>query len=90
LRPDGFDALVGNLAGQFLEHLLLFGEQVIHGHLLRRFGDHQPALVKPAMGAGMVRQPVLIALGAGGQLRHGQGVMRASTVLFRDGCLSFG
>ena len=90
LRPDGFDALMGDLAGQLLEHLLLFGEQVIHGRLLRRFGDHQPALVKPAMGAGMVRQPVLIALGAGGQLRQGQGVMRAATVLLRNGCLSFG
>ena len=58
--------------------------------LLRGFGHYQPTLVEPTMGAGMVGQPVLIALGAGGQLGRRQGIMGASHVLLGDGFLSFG
>ena len=91
LGPDGLDALLGDLAGQILEHRLLLGEQVVHGPaLLRGLGDHQPALVKTARGADMVRQARLIALGAVGQLRRGQVVMGAPRVPFRTGCLMLG
>ena len=31
LGPDGLDALLGDLAGQILEHPLLLGEQIVHG-----------------------------------------------------------
>jgi hypothetical protein len=42
------------------------------------------------MGAGMVGQPKLIALGTDGQLRRGQVIMGAPRILLRDGFLSFG
>ena len=38
LGPDRFDALIGDLAGQILEHLLLFAEQVIHAAYSAAFG----------------------------------------------------
>ena len=91
LRPDGFDAFLGDLAGQILEHLLLFGEQIIHGPLLRRFRDHQPALVKPAMrdrhGGADAAHCTWGRWTADGGVRR---IMGASHVLFRDGFLSFG
>ena len=31
LGPDGLNALLGDLAGQILEHPLLLGEQIVHG-----------------------------------------------------------
>jgi hypothetical protein len=42
------------------------------------------------MGTGMVGQTLLIALGAGGQLRRNQGIMRASHVFLRNRFLSLG
>jgi hypothetical protein len=44
--------------------------------LIFGFGDYQPAFIDTAMRAGMMRQPVFIALGAGGQLRQGNMIMR--------------
>jgi hypothetical protein len=41
------------------------------------FGDYQPTLIDAAMRAGMVRQSEFIALGADGQLRQSDVVMRA-------------
>jgi len=40
------------------------------------------------MGTGMVGQAVLIALGAGGQLRRRQVVMGAAAILLGNGCSS--
>jgi hypothetical protein len=42
------------------------------------------------MGAGMMGQPVLIALGTGGQLRQRQMVVGASGILLGDGFSSLG
>jgi len=51
--------------------------------LIFGFGDYQPAFVYAAMRAGMMRQPVFIALGADGQLRQGDVIMRAPHILLR-------
>jgi hypothetical protein len=44
--------------------------------------DNQSAFVHAAMWAGMMRQPEFVALGADGQLRQGDVIMRAPHIFF--------